>query len=81
MQEIMENITSWGGTLTICGLVYFTVFGANKRGFERIMSQTLITPVEERLSGLIEEAFVYLNFTCSIGFAIFALLFIHLVLK
>jgi hypothetical protein len=57
------------------------VFGANQAGFHRVMSQHLQTPAEERLSGLMSEAFVYVNFACSIGFAIFALLFIHLVLK
>ena len=77
----MEIVTSWWGPLIICGLVYFAVFGANQAGFHRVMNQHLRTPAEERLSGLMSEAFVYVNFACSIGFAIFALLFIHLVLK
>jgi uncharacterized membrane protein YesL len=77
----MEYVTSWWGTLIICGLIYFGVFGANKAGFERAMDQHLQTSAEEQLSGLMSEAFVYVNFTCSIAFATFSLLFIHLVLK
>lgn len=77
----MAWIFSWWGTLIICGFIYFAVFGANQAGFRRAVSQYLREPAEDRFAGLLAEAFVYINFTCSIGFAIFALLFIHLVLK